>query len=118
MKTNIASDQELQMDIGRYGGEFREDTIFNSLFSPINGINIASISLSKGEKTPNGLSLATITLSLKTEDINSLSNFLNYLTNSKINKKSYIINSLNFPFDTVKNDPVSVSLNLGMYYFE
>lgn len=114
----IESDTVLQSDIERYAGAFREDTIFDSLFATINGINIASISISKGEKSPNGLSLASISLSLKAQDSNALNNFLNYLTNSKTGKKSYIIKSLTFPLDTTKNDPISVNIELGMYFFE
>lgn len=74
--------------------------------------------MSKGEKSPNGLSLATISLSLKAQDVGTLNNFLNYLTNSKTNKKSYIIKNLSFPLDTTKNDPVAASIELAMYYFE
>lgn len=108
----------LRTDIERYGSEFREDTIIDSIFAPINGVNIANISMSKGEKAPNGLSVANITLSLKAEDIGSLNNYLDYLTNSKTNKKSYIIKNLSFPLDTTRNEPISVSLVIGMYYFE
>lgn len=118
MAKNIASSAELQGDIERYAGDFREDAIIDSLFAPINGISIANISISKGEKSPNGLYLATISLSLKTQNINALNNFLTYLTSSKTNKKSYIVKNLNFPLDTTRNDAASVSLELGMYYFE
>lgn len=118
LEKSIESNTELNNDIERFAGEFREDSIFNSIFATINGINIANISISKGEKSPNGLSIASISLSLKAQDSTALSNFLNYLTNSQVDKKSYIIKSLNFPFDSTKNEPVSVSLELGMYYFE
>ncbi len=117
MTKNIESNADLQSDIERYGSEFREDSIINSLFTPINGVNIANISMTKGEKTPNGLSIATISLSIKVQDIISLNNYLEFLTESKINKKSYIIKSLNFPLDTTKDEPVSATLELGMYYF-
>jgi len=115
---NIENSVELQNDIARYGSEFREDTVIDSIFTPINGVNIANISMTKGEKTPNGLSLANISLSLKAQDRATLGNYLNYLTNSKTNKKSYIIKNLNFPLDTMKDVPVSVNMELGMYYFE
>lgn len=118
MAKNIENDVELQSDIERYAGDFREDTILDSLFATINGISIANISMAKWEKVPNGLSLANISLSFKAQDTNTLNNFLNYLTNSKTNKKSYIIKNLNFPLDTTKNEPVSASLELSMYYFE
>lgn len=114
----IENDTELQNDISRYAGEFREDGILDSIFAPINGISIANITMTKGEKSPNGLSAATISLALKAQDTNALNNFLNYLTNSKTNKKAYIIKSLNFPLDTTKNEPVAASLELLMYYFE
>lgn len=116
MTKDIENNVGLQDDIGRYGSEFREDAILDSLFTPINGVNIANISISKGEKTPNGLSLATIALSFKVQDITTLNRFLDYLTNSKTNKRSYIIRNLNFPLDTTKNEPVSASMELGMYY--
>lgn len=115
---NIETSVELQSDIERYAGDFREDVIFDSIFTPAKGISIATVSLSKGEKMPNGLSLATISVSLKAQDTNVLGEFLNYLTKSEINKKSYIINSLTFPLDTTKNEAVSVNMELAMYYFE
>lgn len=119
IKENIDNDIALQNDISRYGGDFREDSILDSIFSPINtGINITSISMSKGEKTTNGLSLATISLSFKAQDIYTLNKFLDYLTTEKNNSKSYVIKHLNFPFDTTKNEAVSVGIELGMYYFE
>ncbi|NCP77001.1 hypothetical protein GW819_02885 [Candidatus Gracilibacteria bacterium] len=115
---NIENSVELQNDIARYGSEFREDAIIDSIFTPINGVNIANISMSKGEKTPNGLSLANISLLLKAQDRATLGNYLNYLTSSETNKKSYIIKSLNFPLDTTRDTPISVNLELSMYYFE
>lgn len=118
MVKNINSNTELQDDIKRYGSGFREDTILDSLFTPIVGINIANISISKGEKSPNGLSFAGISLSFKAQDITTLSNFLDYLTNKKTNSKSYIIKNLTFPLDTTKNEPISASIELNMYYFE
>lgn len=114
----IENNKELQNDIERYAGDFREDAILDSIFAPINGISIANIAISKGDKTPNGLSLAAISLSLKAQDTNTLNNYLAYLTNSKTNKKSYIIKELSFPLDTTKNDPVAASVELAMYYFE
>lgn len=118
MTKNMESNPELQGDIGRFGSDFREDTILDSLFAPINGISIANISMSKWEKSPNGLSIATISLLLKAQDREILNNYLNYLTTSKTNKKSYIIKNLNFPLDTTKNESLSASIELGMYYFE
>jgi len=118
MKDNIEKDTTLQNEISRYGGDFREDAILDSIFSPNNtGISIANISLSKGEKTANGLSLANISLSFKAQDIYTLNTFLNYLTSGK-NSKSYVIKNLSFPLDTTKNEAVSASIELGMYYFE
>ncbi|MDD2917227.1 MAG: hypothetical protein PHH70_05270 [Candidatus Gracilibacteria bacterium] len=118
LKKKIESNIELQNDIERYGANFREDVIYNSIFAPINGVNISSVSLGKGEKDPNGLSVASISVSLKAQDITALNNFLEYLTNGKTNKKSYVIKSLNFPLDTTKNDPIAASLELNMYFFE
>lgn len=118
MKKAIDDNVSLQAEISRYGGEFREDTILDSIFSPTNaGISIANISMSKGEKTANGLSLANISLSFKAQDVYTLNTFLDYLTNGK-NNKSYVIKNLSFPLDTTKNEAVSASIELGMYYFE
>jgi len=118
MAKNIENNVELQNDIERYAGDFREDTILDNLFAPMTGINIANIAMSKGEKSPNGLSLANISLSFKAQDVSTLNNFLSYLTNDKTGKKSYIIKNLNFPLDTTKAGPVSANIELAMYYFE
>lgn len=69
-------------------------------------------------KAPNGLSVSDISLSLKAENILALNNYLDYLTNSKTNKKSFVIKNLSFPFDTTKNEAVSANLTISMYYFE
>lgn len=116
--TTIKNNVQLRDDMERFGSVFREDTIMNSIFAHINGISIASFSVSRGEKVPNGLSLATISLSFKADNLGVLNNYLNYLTNSKENKRSYIIKNISFPFDSTKNEAVSVNLSLGMYYFE
>lgn len=114
----ITENASLQSDIERYAGDFREDQIIDSLFTRINGVSIASISMSPGEKAPNGLSLANISLAFRADDLTSLTNFLEYLTTSKANKKSYIVKNISFPLDQSKNEPISSSVELGMYYFK
>ncbi len=47
LKKKIESNVDLQNDIERYGADFREDAIYNSIFAPINGISIVNASLSK-----------------------------------------------------------------------
>ena len=114
----IAENASLQSDIERYAGVFREDTILDSLFAPMDGVNISSVSIAHGEKMPNGLSLANLNLTFQAQDLTTLKGFLNYLTASKTNKKSYMIKSLSFPFDLSKNEPITSNVTLGMYYFE
>lgn len=115
---SIDTDAVLKGDMEKYASDFREDTILESIFTPMRGVGISNLSMARGEKLPNGLSMANISLSFRTQDIATLSKFFEYLTTGKANKKSYIIKSFSFPFDTTKNDPISSTVELGMYYME
>ncbi|EKD29751.1 MAG: hypothetical protein ACD_78C00290G0001 [uncultured bacterium (gcode 4)] len=74
--------------------------------------------MNKGEKLPNGLSEANISLSFQSQDITTLNNFLEYLTAGKTNKKSYVIKNMSFPLDTTKNEPIASTVELGMFYLD
>jgi|GEM_PF-5736054 len=115
---NIEADKAVSDTIERFGGTFREDAILDSLFVPTTGVSISNITMNKGEKLPNGLSEANISLSFQSQDITKLNTFLEYLTSGKTNKKSYVIKNFSFPFDTTKNEPITSSIELGMYYLD
>lgn len=114
----IQSDAALKDSLERYAGTFREDAIIDSIFAKGANVSISSITIGKGGKLPNGLSMADISLSLRAPNIATLNNYLDYLTEKKENKKSYVIKNLSFPFDSTKDESVNVSLSLGMYYFD
>jgi hypothetical protein len=103
-------------NLKRYAGSFREDDIFENIFSNTSGVSIQNINIDKGQKTSNGLSLANITMTLTTTSKEQLIAFLNYLTDAKGTKR-YVIKSLSYPFDPANSGGL-VSLSLGMYYFE
>ena len=93
-------DPTIAGDIQRYASSFREDDILENIFSNTSGVSIQNISMDKGQKTPNGLSLANINLSLMVTSKDQLISFLDYLT-SPTNTKRYIIQSVNYPYDPV-----------------
>lgn len=118
LEKKVSSDTALRDSLDRYAGTFREDTVIDSLFAPQSDISISEVSIGRGDKLPNGLSMADISVSLRAGNTLSLLNFLDYLTNKTDNKRSYVIKSLSFPLDTSADGPQDVSLSLGMYYFD
>jgi hypothetical protein len=107
---------EISGNLKRYASEFREDDILENIFGNTSGVNIQNVTIDKGQKTPNGLSLANISLALSVSSKEQLVAFLDYLT-SPTNTKRYIIKSMNYPYDPM-NPAGSVTLELGMYYYE
>ncbi|MDP2104020.1 MAG: hypothetical protein Q8K26_03805 [Candidatus Gracilibacteria bacterium] len=115
---NIEADKTIGDNIERFAGAFREDVVLDSLFIPTTGVSISNVTMNKGEKLPNGLSEASISLSFQSQDITTLNNFLEYLTAGKTNKKSYVIKNMSFPLDTTKNEPIASTVELGMFYLD
>ena len=82
-------------------------------------INISTISIDKGKKLPSWLSLGSITLTLSSDSIDNVVDFLTYLTSSS----SYI-----FTLDTIQlpltapaqkeTQWVTLPIELGVYYYE
>lgn len=82
-------------------------------------ITIPSISLSKGQKLPNWLSLGTAQLVLYGKSIDDIVNFLTYLTSSS--PYIYTLNAINLPIVAPIQDDIgwfSLPIGLGIYYYE
>ena len=82
-------------------------------------ILISSISLDKGKKLPSGLSLGSVKLSVTWRSVDDVINFLTYLTTAS----SYVftLDSISLPISAPvqkETDWVSLSLDLGVYYYE
>ena len=115
IEKDIASDTTKQADLKRYAGDFREDEILDSLFSQNTGVSIQSVSLDRGQKMPNGLSMANVNLGLTVTSKAQLSAFLDYLT-AENSPKRYVIKSVDYPFGS-SDMGGSINLSLGTYYF-
>jgi hypothetical protein len=104
-------------EISRYASPFREDAVLASLFEKNSGILILSVGMKKGEKLPNGLSMADITVSLRTTSQQALLKYLDALTGIT-GKKRYVVKQIAFPFDSASasNGPIQVNLSLGLYH--
>ncbi|MDD2487597.1 MAG: hypothetical protein PHS92_04485 [Candidatus Gracilibacteria bacterium] len=116
IKSDLSSSPQMQKIMNQYGGEFREDNIINNIFMANRGINISDISMDKGEKLPNGLTLANVSINLQAQKIEDLNNYYNYLTSENSNLR-FVIKNTNFPFNMKNTGTLPVSISLGMYYF-
>lgn len=116
IKIELSSSVKMQKIMNQYGWDFREDQIINNIFNNNKWINIASISMDKGEKLPNWLTLANVSLSVQSSSMADLNNYYSYLT-SEDSKMRFIIKNTNFPYDIKNNSSIPVSLSLWMYYF-
>lgn len=105
---------DVQADIERYAGVFKENTIIDSLFVDTDSITIGNVGFNPGQVLPNGLSYANISVAFDARDIPSLNAYLEYLTSPK-GKKRYVVENINFPIENQASS-VPVSLALGMYY--
>jgi len=107
---------EIAGDLKRYAASFREDDVLESLFKNTANVSIQSVSIDKGHKTTNGLSLANVQLAVTVNSKDQLVSFLDYLT-SPSNSKRYIIKSIDYPYD-LSMPGGSANISLGMYYYE
>lgn len=83
-------------------------------------ITLSNVSVNPGKKLPNGLSLASVGISLQGK---SIANIINYIT-SLTQDSPYIftLDSISLPIDTAPEDIVTggyaLSISLGVYYYE
>ncbi len=114
IKKKLNSDNKTKKDIEKYAWDYREDIILNSIFSKMSWILVKDISMNKWQKLPNWLSMADISINIDVANLQTLNNYLLYLTSENSNMR-FVVKSVNFPFWS-NNTSFSVSLNLWMYY--
>ncbi len=99
-------------------------TILLSDFTKPNGllpasVAIGSISVDPGTILPSGISLWSVSFALRATNLESLLSFLTYLTKNA--DMVFVINGISLPLDTSdrshENDEISLSLQLGIYYY-
>jgi hypothetical protein len=85
-------------------------------------IAVGSISVNKGSKLVNGLSLGSVNFSVSALTVEDLITFITYLSTSQDSKFVFTIDGISLPLDTGLTDDtstqISLSLSLGVYYFE
>jgi ABC-type dipeptide/oligopeptide/nickel transport system permease component len=82
-------------------------------------ITIGSISVNPGNKLPSGLSLGSVSFSVRAESVQILIDYLTYLTKNA--PRIFVIDAISLPIDTrleTSNEPISLSLTLGVYYYD
>lgn len=85
-------------------------------------ISIGNISVNKWTKLPNGLSLGQVSVGVSGSDMYSVIDFITYLTTTS--PYAFTIDSISLPIDTdvtqalTNNGQYSLSLSLGLYYYE
>ena len=84
-------------------------------------ITVSNISVDKGNKLPNGLSLAQVQVSIQGASLTDIVNYITYLTQES--NYSFILDELSLPIDTAPEDAAlergfGLGLTLGVYYYE
>ena len=83
-------------------------------------ITIGSITVGKGKKLPNGLSLGSVWVSLQWKTVADIIDFITYLTQQT--EYAFTIDSISLPIDTAPEDTqiwsYGLSIVLGVYYYE
>jgi len=91
----------------------------SSTFTPAM-INIWSINVNPGRVLPNGLSLATVSLSITAGDPKQIIDYLTYLVNESA--YAFTIDAISLPLDTATDTAsttgITLSINLGVYYYK
>lgn len=84
-------------------------------------INVASISVNKWEKLPNGLSFGSVSVAIQSASIEDIIEYITYITMSS----SYVftLDNISLPIDTQPDEAVNtggygLTLKLWVYYFE
>ncbi len=103
------------------------ETVMLNLFTKANlseepKISIGTISVSKWSKLPNGLSFWQVSIDVTGWDMYDVIDFITYLTTNS--PYAFTIDSISLPLDTdpevqyLNGSKFSLSLSLGMYYYE
>ncbi len=108
-------DVKMLEDVKKYAAPFREDEILTAVFEPSIAGSIQNVTISKGQKMPNGLSQADVNVSLTVSTKEQIMTYMQYLTDIK-NTKRFVIKSVDYPF-SAGDEGGSVALQLGVYYY-
>ncbi len=83
-------------------------------------INVGAVSIDKWKKLPSGLSLANISVVVSAETPDQIIDYITYLTTES--RFAFTIDSISLPLDTASlaqdTKSLSLSLSLGVYYYE
>ena len=83
-------------------------------------INVGAVSIDKWKKLPSGLSLVNISVVVSAETPDQIIDYITYLTTES--RFAFTIDSISLPLDTASlaqdTKSLSLSLSLGVYYYE
>lgn len=83
-------------------------------------INVGAVSVDKWKKLPSGLSLANISVVVSADTPDQIIDYITYLTTES--RFAFTIDSISLPLDTASlaqdTKSLSLSLSLGVYYYE
>jgi len=114
---NLVRDQTQsgKSEIQKYIQEFREDIIYDKVFSTVGTDGkIWAISIDSGEMLTSGLSLANIQFTLDVQELSNLLAFLDRATDTN-GQQRFLIQSLSFPYSSSNTSLISATIRLGMY---
>ncbi len=92
----------------------------SSFLSPAS-IKIGNIAIDKWRKLPNGLSLASVSLTVTADNADQVIDYITYMTTES--SLAVTIDNIALPLDTLQKPQdattsLSLSLSLGVYYYE
>ena len=119
VKQALTSSGTAYAEVQRYAGEYREDAVIDGVFPSNNpAVNVGSVTINPGDRTPNGLSKATVAVSVTANDLDSFVSYLN-THNGENAPRRFLVEGLSLPLDTANpTGALTASLQLGMYYFK
>lgn len=84
-------------------------------------INISSISVDKGRKLPNGLSLGSVNIAIQATSVDDIVSYITYLTTAS--DFAFTLDNISLPIDTNPGEGdvilwYGLTLSLGVYHYE
>ncbi len=129
-KWNSGSTSDISLRVKKLGRKFNTSDIMQTVMlndftksaiaNPAH-INISTISVDKGSKLPNGLSLWNVNIAIQGTSIEDIVSYITYLTTAS--DFVFTLDNISLPIDTAPGENeiawgYGLSLSLGVYYYE
>lgn len=121
----LATTPEMQRQFLRYAQPFREDAVFESIFTLARNANleIESIGVGPGSRLPSGFSQATISFNVAFDTVAKLKKFIRDVSAQTdairgVPQRAYMINTLSYPYGSTDGAEISFPVDLSFFYLD